>query len=78
MAAERSYPCLRPGEAARRSDPMSRERWLVGAGGPMFKVGRGVGEEIPFDQGKEQRLCFARAAVKRYPTSKVRETRVRP
>ena len=30
----------------------------------------------PF-QGKEQRLCFAGAAVKRYPTPKVRETQVR-
>ena len=28
-------------------------------------------------QGKEQRLCFAGAAVKRYPTPKVRETQVR-
>ena len=28
-------------------------------------------------QGKEQRLHFAGAAVKRYPTSKVRETQVR-
>ena len=28
-------------------------------------------------QGKEQRLCFAGAAVKRYPMSKVRETQVR-
>ena len=28
-------------------------------------------------QGKEQQLCFAGAAVKRYPTSKVRETQVR-
>ena len=28
-------------------------------------------------QGKEQRLRFAEAAVKRYPTSKVRETQVR-
>ena len=27
--------------------------------------------------GKEQRLRFAGAAVKRYPTSKVRETQVR-
>ena len=31
-------------------------------------------EEIPFIQGKKQRLCFAGAAMKRYPTSKVRET----
>ena len=34
-------------------------------------------EEIPLTQGKEQRLCFAGAAVKRYPTTKVRETQVR-
>ena len=34
-------------------------------------------EEIPLIQGKEQRLCFAGAAVKRYPTPKVRETQVR-
>ena len=35
------------------------------------------GEAIPFVQGKEQRLLFAGAAVKRYPTPKVRETQVR-
>ena len=29
------------------------------------------GQEGQFVQGKEQRLCFAGAAVKRYPTSKV-------
>ena len=34
-------------------------------------------EEIPLIQGKEQRLCFAGAAMKRYPTSKVREIQVR-
>ena len=33
-------------------------------------------EELPYVQGKEQRLCFAGAAVKRYPTPKVRETQV--
>ena len=37
-----------------------------------FKVRRG-----DFIQGKEQWLHFAGAAVKRYPTSKVRETQVR-
>ena len=42
-----------------------------------FKVRRGGHEEIPLIQGKEQQLCFARAAVKRYATSKVRETQVR-
>ena len=39
----------------------------------MFKVRRGGGEEIPLVQGKEQRLHFAGAAVKRYPTPNVRE-----
>ena len=34
-------------------------------------------EEIPLIQGKEQRLCFAGAAMKRYPRPKVRETQVR-
>ena len=37
------------------------------------QVRKGGGEEIPLIQGKEQRLCFAGAAVKRYPTPKVRE-----
>ena len=43
----------------------------------MFKVRRGGHEEIPLVQGKEQQLLFAGAAVKRYSTSKVRETQVR-
>ena len=34
-------------------------------------------EKIPLIQGQEQRLRFAGAAVKRKPTSKVRETQVR-
>ena len=42
-----------------------------------FKVRRGGREEIPLFQGKEQWLSFAGAAVKRYPTSEVRETQVR-
>ena len=33
-----------------------------------FKVRRDGHEEIPFIQGKEQRLCFAGADVERYPT----------
>ena len=32
--------------------------------------------EIPLLQGKEQRLCFAGAAMKRYPKPKVGETQV--
>ena len=42
----------------------------------MFKVRRGGSEEISLIQGKEQRLHFSGAAMKRYPTSKVRETQV--
>ena len=44
---------------------------------PTLKVRKGGGEEIPLVQGKEQWLRFAGAAVKRYPTPKVRETQVR-
>ena len=43
----------------------------------MFKVRRGNREEIPLVQGKKQWLRFAAAAMKRYPTSKVRETQVK-
>ena len=42
-----------------------------------FKFRKGGHEELPLVQGKEQRLSFAGAAVKRYPTSKIRETQVR-
>ena len=37
-----------------------------------MKVKKGCGQEIPLVQGKEQRLRFAGAAVKRYPMPKVR------
>ena len=40
------------------------------------QVRRGGSEEIHLVQGKEQRLHFAGAPVKRYPTSKVREIQV--
>ena len=43
----------------------------------MLKVRKGGGEEIALVQGKEQQLPFAGAAMKRYPTPKVRETQVR-
>ena len=42
-----------------------------------LKVRKGSGEEIRLVQGKEQWLCFAGAAVKRYQTTKVREIQVR-
>ena len=41
-----------------------------------MKVRKGGSEEILLVQGKKQQLCFAGAAMKRYPTSKVRETQV--
>ena len=41
---------------------------------PTLKVRKGSGEEIPLVQGKEQRLLFAGAAVKRYPMPRVKET----
>ena len=61
---------------------MSKERWLHGrrrakSKYSTFKVRRDSGEEIPLIQGKEQQLRFAGAAVKRYHTSRVRETQVR-
>ena len=34
------------------------------------KVRNGGGKEIPLVQGMEQQLCFAGAAVKRYPMAK--------
>ena len=85
--AERSYPTGAPrgatlrrrsGAAAERSNPKSKEWWLcrrrrAERSYSLFKVRRG-----DLVQGKEQQLHFAETAVKRYPTSKVRETQVRP
>ena len=56
-------------------NPTSKERRLPGPrraerSYSTFKVRRGGREEIRLVQGKEQRLRFAGAAVKRYPTSK--------
>ena len=42
-----------------------------------MKARKGSGEEIPLVEGKEQWLHFAGAAVKRYPTPKIRETQLR-
>ena len=44
---------------------------------PTSKVRGGSPEELAHFQGKEQRLHLAGAAMRRYPTSKVRETPVR-
>ena len=61
---------------------VSKEQWLHGRrrakrSYPTFKVRRGSREEIPNVQGKEQQLRFGGAAMKKYPTTKVRETQVR-
>ena len=66
---------------AETRNPMSKEWWLHGyrraeRSYSTFKVRRGGCEEIPLVQGKKQWLCFAGAAMKRYPTSKVRETQI--
>ena len=67
---------------AEMSNPMFKKQWLRGCrraerSYSTFKVRSGGCEEIPLVQGKEQRLHFAEAAQKRYPTSKVRETQIR-
>ena len=85
MAQERprgATPYLRSVAVAKRSNPTSKERWLhrcrrAERSYSMFKVRRGGSEEIPLIQGKEKWLRFAGAAMKRYPTPKVRETQVR-
>ena len=65
-----------------RSNPTSKEQWLHGhrraeRSHSALKIRRGSGEEIPLLQDKEQWLRFAGTAVKRYPTTKVRETQAR-
>ena len=75
-------PCPRPGVVAKRSNPTSKEWQLhrcrrAERSCSTFKIRRCGREEIPLIQGKEQRLCFAGAAMKRHPRSKVRETQVR-
>ena len=58
------------------------ELWLCGRrraqrSHPTLKVRKSGGKEIALVQGKEQWLCFAGAAVRRYSMPKVRETQVR-
>ena len=76
-AAERSYPTSEVRGLAKRSYPTSKEQRLhrhrrAKRSYSTFKVRRG-----DLVQGKEQHLCFAGAAVKRYPMSKIRETQLR-
>ena len=76
-----TYPSPKAGGMARRSNPPPRSGGCTGTGGPRgaipYSRSKGWHGEIPLVQGKEQWLHFAGVAVKRYPTSKVRETQVR-
>ena len=68
-------PGPRSGAAAERSNSTSKEQRVHGhrraeKSYSKFKRGNLV-------QGKEQQLCFAGAAIKIYPTFKVKETQVR-
>ena len=67
----------RPGVMAGRTNPTLRGHRRAKRSYPTLKVRKGGSEEITLVQGKEQRLHFAGAAVKRYPMPKVRETQVR-
>ena len=74
--------CPRSGAAHKRNYPTTKEQWLRGSrraerSYSMVKVRRGSHEEILLIQGKDQQLCFAGTSIKRYSTSKVRETQVR-
>ena len=80
--ARGATPRPRSRAAAERSYLTSKERWLhrsrrAERSCSTFKVRRGGCEELLLLQGKEQRLRFAGAATKRYPTSKLRETQIR-
>ena len=68
-AAERSYPM--PEAMGGGREVLAKRSYST------FKVRRGGSEEIRLVQCKEQRLHFPGAAVKRYPTSKVREIQVK-
>ena len=77
-AAGRSNLMPKARAVTRRSNPSPRSGGCPGTGGAIPNEGQeGQWEEIPLIQGKKQRLCFAGAAVKRYPTPKVRETQVK-
>ena len=73
------------GRWPRGATPRPRSSGCVGTGGPRgaspcSRSGGAVVRrytEIPLIQGKEQWLRFAGAAMKSYPTSRVKETQVR-
>ena len=88
--AKTSYPMSQVRVVAKRSYPMSKDRdgegeeqpHIQGAAAARAQEGQEEllhtqGQEGRLVQGKEQQLSFAGAAMKRYPTSKVKETQVR-
>ena len=60
-------------EQLRRATPRPRSKAEAKRSYATSKVRGGGREEVSHVQGKEQQLHFAGAAVKRYPTSKIRE-----
>ena len=77
VVAWRSHHAPKARGSGREDQPHVQGVVAAWAQVPTLKVRKGGGEETPLIQGKEQWLCFAGAAVKRYPTPKVRETKVR-
>ena len=84
MRSQEELPHVRgQGQQLGGATPRPRRGGCAGTGEPRgatystFKVRRGGSEEILLVQGKEQWLCFAGAAMRRYHMSKVRESQVR-
>ena len=80
--AERRYPAPEARGSGQEEQPHAQglvtARAQEGLEEPSHVEGQeGQQEEIPLIQGKEQQLCFAGTAVRRYPMPKVRETQVR-
>ena len=82
MAAGRSNPMPKARDGGREGQPHVQGVVAVRAQEGLEELSHvesqeGWWEEIPLIQGKEQWLCFAGAAMKRYPRPTVRETQVR-
>ena len=71
--AERSYPISEVRGGSQEELPHVQEAVAARVQEDLEELLHVQGQETPLIQGKEQRLRFAGAAVKRYPTSKVRE-----
>ena len=88
VVAKRSYPMSKDRDGEGEEQPniqgAAAARAQEGQGAVAARAQEGQeellhtqGQEGRLVQGKEQRLSFAGAAMKRYPTSKVKETQVR-